>query len=182
MRAEARFEKLATIKYCFESLVCGLAVTVVSSQIAQRLFAFEHRCRSNLLRDRPIAGHVGAISASGQSHFHRARGKSVRLRPKECELFQPGMLCRFTVESSYSRTHFASSLARYVTMISAHGRLTFLVFFALPQLREMIRRNVIVPLPGNSWEGKLIARRKLRCSICGCWAAPACEERELLFL
>ena len=71
---------------------------------------------------------------------------------------------------------------RYVTMISAHRRLTFFVFFALLQLREMIRRNVIVPLPGNSWEGKLIARRKLRCSICGCWAGPACEERELLFL
>src|SRR5438552_14976169 len=81
MRAEARFEKLATITDRFEPPAGGLAVTVISSQITQRLFAFEHGCRSNLLRDRPIADHVGAISASGQSYFHRARGKSVRLRP-----------------------------------------------------------------------------------------------------
>jgi hypothetical protein len=44
MRAEARFENLTTITDFFESLPCGLAVTVVSAQIAQRLFAFEHRC------------------------------------------------------------------------------------------------------------------------------------------
>jgi hypothetical protein len=39
-------------------------MAVVSSKIAQRLFAFENRCRSNLLRNIPISGHVGAISAS----------------------------------------------------------------------------------------------------------------------
>jgi len=44
MRAEARFENLATTTHCFESPARGLAVTIVSSQIAQRLFAFEHRC------------------------------------------------------------------------------------------------------------------------------------------
>jgi hypothetical protein len=44
MRAEARFEKLATITDRFEPLARALAATVVSSQIAQRLFAFEHRC------------------------------------------------------------------------------------------------------------------------------------------
>jgi len=44
MRAEARFENLTTITYCFESPARGLAVTVVSAQIAQRLFAFEDRC------------------------------------------------------------------------------------------------------------------------------------------
>jgi hypothetical protein len=44
MRAEACFEKLTTITDRFESLARGLAVTVVSSQITQRLFAFEHRC------------------------------------------------------------------------------------------------------------------------------------------
>jgi hypothetical protein len=44
MRPEARFENLATITDRFESPARGLAVTIVSSQIAQRLFAFEHRC------------------------------------------------------------------------------------------------------------------------------------------
>ena len=124
MCAEARFENLATITNCFESVACGLAVTVVSSQIAQRLFAFEHRCRSNLLRDRPIAGHVGAISTSGQSHFHRARGKSVPLRPNKRELLKPGVLCCFAVAACYSRSHVASSRAQYVTMMSAPARLS----------------------------------------------------------
>ena len=112
MRAEAGLENLATITYCFESLACGFAVTVISSQIAQRLLAFEYRCRSNLLRDRPIAGHVGAISASGQSHFHRARGKSVRLRPNKRELLEPGVLCCFAVAACYARSHVASSRAQ----------------------------------------------------------------------
>jgi len=44
MRAEARFQNLATITYCFEPLARGVAATVVSAQIAQRLFAFEHCC------------------------------------------------------------------------------------------------------------------------------------------
>ena len=44
MRAEAGFENLTTITDCFDSLPGGLAMTVVSSQIAQRLFAFEDRC------------------------------------------------------------------------------------------------------------------------------------------
>jgi hypothetical protein len=44
MRAETGFEKLATITYCFEFLACRLAATVVTAQIAQRLFAFEDCC------------------------------------------------------------------------------------------------------------------------------------------
>jgi hypothetical protein len=44
MRAKTRFENLATITDRFESLACRLAATVVSAQIAQRLFAFEDRC------------------------------------------------------------------------------------------------------------------------------------------
>jgi len=44
MSAEACFENLATITDQFEPPARQLAVTIVSSQIAQRLFAFEHRC------------------------------------------------------------------------------------------------------------------------------------------
>jgi hypothetical protein len=58
------------------------------------------------------------------------------------------MLRRFTVES-YSRAHFASSLAQWVTMLSVRGRLTALFLFVVVQLREMIQRNVVVRLPGK---------------------------------
>jgi hypothetical protein len=64
MRAKARFKNLAAITDRFEPLARGLTVTVVSSKIAQRLFAFEYGCCSNLLRDGLIAGDIGAISAS----------------------------------------------------------------------------------------------------------------------
>jgi hypothetical protein len=63
MRPEARFENLATITNRFEPPARGLAMAVVSSQIAQRLFAFEYCCRSNLLSVWPITNHVGPISA-----------------------------------------------------------------------------------------------------------------------
>jgi hypothetical protein len=126
MRAETRFQNLATVTDRVEPLTRGLAATVVSSQIAQRLFALKHRrfaglearrpsqagCLTSAFRHRPIAGHVGAISASGQSHFHRARGKSVRLRPNKRELLEPGVLCGFAVATVYSRSHFASSRAQ----------------------------------------------------------------------
>jgi len=137
VRAQARFENLPALADHFETPARRFAVAIVSSQVAKRLFALKDRGRSRLLSLPSVRGDVSTIPA-----LRRACGESLRLRPKECELFQPGMLRRFTVESSYSRTHFASSLARYVTMISAHGRLTFFVFFALLQLREMIRRNV----------------------------------------
>jgi hypothetical protein len=44
MRAEARFENLTTTTDFFKSPARGFAATVVPSQIAERLFAFEHRC------------------------------------------------------------------------------------------------------------------------------------------
>jgi hypothetical protein len=43
MGAETSFENLTTITYCCESPARDLAVTIVSAQIAQRLFAFEDR-------------------------------------------------------------------------------------------------------------------------------------------
>jgi len=47
VRTQTRFKKLAALADCLESLARGLAVAIVSSQIAERLFAFEYRCRSN---------------------------------------------------------------------------------------------------------------------------------------
>src|SRR5438034_3963636 len=123
MRAQTRFENLATITDRFEPPARALAATIVSPQIAERLLTFKHRGRSNFLRAGSIAGHVGAISASGQSHFHRARGKSVRLRPNKRELLEPGVLCCFAVAACYFRSHVASSRAQYVTIISAPARL-----------------------------------------------------------
>ena len=124
---------------------------------------------------------AGVETQRSEAHF-AVRGHVRAFKSGPAIAGSPHSKVGFAVRACYSRSHFASLRAQYVTMISAHGRLIFFVFFALLQLRELIRRNVIVPLPGNSWEGKLIARRKLRCSICGCWAGPACEERELLFL
>jgi len=112
MRAELRFENLTAITDRFQSTPRGLGVTVVSSQIAQRLFTFEHCRRSNLFWNTPIAGHIGAISAPGQSHFHRTRGKSVRLCPNKREPLKSGVLCRFAVAACYFRSHVASSHAQ----------------------------------------------------------------------
>src|SRR5262249_12563523 len=122
--AQARFEKLAAFTDRFESPVRRLAVAIVSSQIAERLLAFEYCCRSNLLRVWPVTDHVGAIPALWQTHFHRACQKAVRLRPNKCELFQPCVLRRFTAAACYSRSHFTSSRAQYVTMMSAPARLS----------------------------------------------------------
>jgi len=63
VRAQARFEKLAAFADCFQPTARGLAVAIVSSQIAERLFAFEYCCRSNFFWVWPIARHVGAIPA-----------------------------------------------------------------------------------------------------------------------
>jgi hypothetical protein len=49
MRAETCFENLTAITDCLQSPTRGLGMTVVSSQIAQRLFTFEHRRPPNLL-------------------------------------------------------------------------------------------------------------------------------------
>ena len=87
MCPEMRFENVTTITDRFEPLARAITTAIVASQIAQRLFTFEYRGRSNLFRDRPVTGHVGAISAPGQSYFHRARGKPVRLCPNKRELF-----------------------------------------------------------------------------------------------
>ena len=61
MHTQARFENLAALANGLEALARGITMTVVSSQIAKRLLAFEDRCRSNLFRLWPIGGHIGAI-------------------------------------------------------------------------------------------------------------------------
>src|SRR5262249_2176462 len=124
VRAQARFEKLATFAYCLKPLPFRVGVAIISSQIAECLLAFKYGRRSNLLRMWPIAGDVGSISALWQTHFHRACRKPMCLRPNKCQLFQLYMLCRFTAAACYSRSHLASSDAQYVTMMSAPARLS----------------------------------------------------------
>jgi len=63
VRTQTRFEKLAAYADRFQPTARGLAVAIVSSQIAERLFAFEYCCRSNFFWVWPIARHVGAIAA-----------------------------------------------------------------------------------------------------------------------
>ena len=124
VRAQARFERLATFAYCFDPSPCRSGVAIVSSQITECLLAFEYGRRSNLLRVWPIAGDVGAVSALWQTHFHRACRKPMCLRPNKSQLFKLCMLCRFATSACYSRNHLASSRAQYVTMMSAPARLS----------------------------------------------------------
>jgi hypothetical protein len=91
VRSQAGFKNLPAFTDRFESPPRGLAMAIVSSQIAERLFAFEYRCRPNLLWVWPVTGHVGAIPALWQNHFYRACRKPVCLRPNKCELLQPNM-------------------------------------------------------------------------------------------
>jgi hypothetical protein len=97
---------------CFETSARGLALAIVSSQITKRLFALKDRRRSNLFLLPAVRGYVGPIPALWQTHFHCARGKSMRLRPQERESLQAGMLRGFTIGVCYSRSHFASSRAQ----------------------------------------------------------------------
>jgi hypothetical protein len=63
MRAQAPFEKLTALGHGFESLAGGIAVAIISPQIAKRLFTLKDRCRSNSLGCQSIRGDVGTVSA-----------------------------------------------------------------------------------------------------------------------
>src|SRR6266545_4770652 len=105
MFTQARFEKLATFANRFEALSCSIALAIVSSQIAERLFAFKDRCRSNRFWLWSIGGHVGTIPALRQSHFHRARGIAVGLGPEKSEMLQSAVPLGVAPSVSYTRTH-----------------------------------------------------------------------------
>jgi hypothetical protein len=112
MCAEAPFEELAALGNCFESLLGVVALTIISPQIAERLFTLKDRCRSNLLRHQSKRGDVGTIPAVWQTHFHSARGIPLGLRPKERQPLQPGVSLSFAAGAFYSRSHLASSRAQ----------------------------------------------------------------------
>src|SRR4030095_5201696 len=112
MCAEAPFEELAALGNCFESLLGVVALTIISPQIAERLFTLKDRCRSNLLRCQSKRGDVGTIPAAWQTHFHSARGIPLGLRPKERQPLQPGVSLGFGADAFYSRSHLASSRAQ----------------------------------------------------------------------
>jgi hypothetical protein len=84
MCAEAPFEKLTALGNRFEPLTCGVAVAIISPQIAERLFTLKDRCGSNSLLRESIRRDIGTISALWKTHFHCARGIPLRLRPKKC--------------------------------------------------------------------------------------------------
>ena len=124
MCSEAPFEKLAALPNRFESLAGGIALAIVSPQIAERLFAFKDRGRSNFLGRPSIRSDVGAIPAFWQTHFHCARGIALGLRPQKRESLQSRVSLSFAAGVSYSRSHLASSRAQYVTMILAPALLS----------------------------------------------------------
>lgn len=87
MHPQTFFENPATLADSLEALARGLAAAIVPSQIGKRVLAFKDRCRSNLFLRRAIGSDVGTISASRQTHFHRARRVAMRLRPEKSEPF-----------------------------------------------------------------------------------------------
>jgi hypothetical protein len=111
VRAKMRFENLPPFTDRLEPAAANFAIAIIAPQVAERLFAFKNRCRSNLPALTAIGGHISSIPASWQTHFDRAHRKSLRLRPHHREPFQPGVSRGFTI-SAYSRSHFASSRAQ----------------------------------------------------------------------
>ena len=112
MCAEARFEKLAALANRLELLAGVIALAIISSQIAKRLFTLKNRCGSNPLRRQSIRSNVGTIPAFWQTHFHCARGIAVGLRPEKRQPLQPGVSLSFAAGAFYSRSHLASSRAQ----------------------------------------------------------------------
>jgi hypothetical protein len=112
MCAEAIFEKLAALANRFEPLAGGVALAIISPQIAERLFTLKDRCGSNSLGRQSIRRDVGTIPALWKTYFHCARRIALGLRPKKRQALQPGVPLSFAVGAFYSRSHLASSRAQ----------------------------------------------------------------------
>ena len=112
MRAQACFKNLATLTDCFEPLARGLAVAIVSSQIAKRLFAFEDRCRSNLFRARRYAATSARYRHCGKLTSIAHAENPCACAQRNARRFRLRMLRGFAVAACYSRSHFASSRAQ----------------------------------------------------------------------
>jgi hypothetical protein len=85
VRAQARLKNLAAFADQLKTLERSFSMTIISSQIAERLFAFENRCRSFLFSLPSMRGNIGTVPTLGQAYLHRACGKSLRLRPQKGE-------------------------------------------------------------------------------------------------
>jgi hypothetical protein len=85
VRAQARLKNLAAFADQLKTLERSFPMTIISSQIAERLFAFENRCRSYLFSLPSMRGNIGTVPTLWQAYLHRACGKSLRLRPQKGE-------------------------------------------------------------------------------------------------
>ena len=81
MGAETLFEKLAALANRLELLAGGIALAIISPQIAKRLFTLKNRCGSDSPRRQSIRSDVGTIPAFWQTHLHCTRGIALGLRP-----------------------------------------------------------------------------------------------------
>src|SRR5438270_3249969 len=86
--------------------------TTLFRSIRQRLFAFEDRGQPDSARLWSISGDIGAISAMRQTHFERASGVALSLRPKQRETFQTRMDQSFRATVIQLRVHSANSRAQ----------------------------------------------------------------------
>jgi hypothetical protein len=73
VRAQARLKNLAAFADQLKTLERSFPVTIISSQIAECLFAFENRCRSGLFSLPSMRGNVGTVPTLWQAYLHCAR-------------------------------------------------------------------------------------------------------------
>jgi hypothetical protein len=85
MDTQARFENLATFADRFQTGARSFALTIVASEVAERLFALKNCCRSEFVSLSSISSQVGAVPAFWQTDLHGAGGEPVCLRPFERE-------------------------------------------------------------------------------------------------
>src|ERR1700693_6107725 len=112
MHAQILLKILTAVINSFQPCADGSAATIVSSQIRQRLFAFEDRGQPDSARLWSICGDIGAISAMRQTYFERASGVALSLRPKQRETLQPRMDQGFRATLIQLRVHSANSRAQ----------------------------------------------------------------------
>lgn len=126
VRAQACFERLATLNDPLQPLACGFGMTIIPSQVAERLFAFKdsrgrgcgkvplsrlRKCAC-VLPSQSERSDVGPVRAIRQTHLRCASQITLRLRPKNGQTLQLCVSRRLAVGLFYSCSHPASSRAQ----------------------------------------------------------------------
>src|SRR5947207_14675519 len=96
VRTKACFKNLAALADRVEPAARGLAVAIISPQIAKRLFAVKDCCRYNVFSLPSTRGQISTVATLRQTHFHCACGKPLCLCRYEREWCETSMRLSFT--------------------------------------------------------------------------------------